>query len=176
MVLNLVDLTPSVRQFMLEEINADIASNKLYISPRLSDLGKQKYIDLLKESVLQQDDAWLAESLAAPNMFNPTEVRRTKTGVTTAKVPYNANEMLAEGEFNRFYLRGLCLYAIQNGLSHLIIYRAKETSNPRPESEAKIGAKIDPKILLEDLRIHLGVDTALGLPAGPNSGLSAKLT
>ena len=176
MALNLVDLNSSVRQFMLDEINHDIASNKLYISPRLSDLGKQKYIDLLKESVLQQDDAWLAENLATPGIFNSTEMRRTKTGVTTAKVPYNANEMLAEGEFNRFYLRGLCLYAIQSGLAHLTVYRAKETSNPRPESEAKIGAKIDPRVLLEDLRNHPGVDTALGLPAGPNSGLSARLT
>jgi hypothetical protein len=29
--------------------------------------------------------------------------------------------------------------------------------------------------LLDDLRTNVGVDTALGLPAGPNSGLSAMI-
>src|SRR6266851_5569734 len=36
-------------------------------------------------------------------------------------------------------------------------------------------ARTDPKALLTDLRSNPGVDTALGLPPGPNSGLSARL-
>jgi hypothetical protein len=40
----------------------------------------------------------------------------------------------------------------------------------------KINTKISAKLLLDDLRnSSQGVDTALGLPPGPNSGLSAKL-
>lgn len=31
------------------------------------------------------------------------------------------------------------------------------------------------KFMLDDLRTHVGVDTALGLPPGPNSGLSVRL-
>ena len=57
----------------------------------------------------------------------------------------------------------------------MIAYRAKQVSNPRPELEALIGQSIDPAKLLNDLQTKIGVDTALGLPAGPNSGLSAKL-
>lgn len=45
----------------------------------------------------------------------------------------------------------------------------------RSASEAMIGSHIDPHALLEDLRTHQGIDTALGLPPGPNSGLSVKL-
>jgi hypothetical protein len=82
---------------------------------------------------------------------------------------------MAEGEFGRFYLRALCLRALADGTNHLVIYRAKAVMNPRPDSQAKIDTTIDAATLLADLRAHSGVDTALGLPPGPNSGLSARL-
>jgi hypothetical protein len=57
----------------------------------------------------------------------------------------------------------------------LLVYRAKAVMVPRADSQAMIGIMIDAKALLADLRIHQGVDTALGLPNGPNSGLSVRL-
>lgn len=47
--------------------------------------------------------------------------------------------------------------------------------NPRVESQAKIGAIVNAEELLADIRVNVGVDTALGLPAGPNSGLSVQI-
>jgi hypothetical protein len=38
-----------------------------------------------------------------------------------------------------------------------------------------IGRRLNAQALLGDLRKHVGVDTALGLPPGPNSGLSGRL-
>ena len=106
-------------------------------------------------------------------------VTKRAIGVTdrcwSRKVPVNAADTLAEGEFNRFYLRGLCRRALENGEKELVIYRAKPVSQPRRESERKLGTTVDAEALLRDLREHLGVDSALGLPPGPNSGLSAKL-
>lgn len=58
---------------------------------------------------------------------------------------------------------------------NLLIYRAKHTYNPRLDSELMVGRLIDAANLLCDLRINIGVDTALGLSNGPNSGLSAEL-
>ena len=55
------------------------------------------------------------------------------------------------------------------------VYRAKAVAVPRAESEAKIGTMIDVQALLNGRRIHQGMDTALGLPPGPNSGLSVRL-
>jgi hypothetical protein len=101
--------------------------------------------------------------------------RKPKGGFTIAQVPVTAPDTLAEGEFNRFYIRGLCLRAIQDGVAELIVYRAKEVSSPRRESEAMIGARLPPERLLQDIRTHPGVDTAFGLPPGPNSGLSVHL-
>ena len=108
--------------------------------------------------------------------MNTTLQRNNPRGGTTqVRMPKNAPEMLAEGEFNRLYARGVCRRAIAQGIEEVTIYRAKDVSNPRPESEMKIGTRVNAKLLLEDLRTHQGVDPALGLPGGPNSGLSVRL-
>ncbi len=82
---------------------------------------------------------------------------------------------MAEGEFNRFYVRGLCRRAIEDGIQQLIIYRAKAVMTPRPGSEEKIGTSVDSAAILADLRTTIGVEPALGMPPGPNSGLTLKL-
>jgi len=161
---------------MLEEIEQDITANKLYYSPRLSPQGRQQYPELLRNAVRNGSDQSLASELRAYGCLNATEERRKPTGGTTiAQVPVTAPETLAEGEFNRFYVRGLCRRAVALGNDSVFVYRAKPVVNPRPESTALIGKSLPAKQLLEDLRISTGTDTVLGLPPGPNSGLSVKL-
>ena len=62
-----------------------------------------------------------------------------------------------------------------SGKTQVRVYRAKHVDNPRPESEAKIGVLVDAQKLLNDLRTNPGVEPALGIPPGPNSGLSVQL-
>jgi len=161
---------------MAEEVQRDVAAGTLYLSDRLSRTGSSDYPTLLGEAVNGQNDDWLATQLRQGGRINATEQRRKpKGGYATVSVPVTAAETLAEGEFNRFYIRGLCLRAIADGITELEVYRAKVVDSPRSESQRKIGSKVDPTTLLNDLRANPGVDTALGLPAGPNSGLSVKL-
>lgn len=169
------NLDEKTRQFMLDEFEQDLRNNTLYFSPRLSERGRTEYPNLLREAIKTGDDSILASAIATGGCLSPTEPRRTRTGVTTAKVPVTAPVTLAEGEFNRFYARGLCRRAIADGEKELVIYRAKQVTNPRPDSKAKIDTRLSPHALLQDLRTHQGVDPALGLPPGPNSGLSVKL-
>ena len=177
MALELTNLDGRTRELMLEEIEADIANGRLYISPRLSSRGQADYPSLLKEATMSHDASWLAGQLYANSRMNTEEQRRKSSGgFTTARVPHNAPDMLAEGEFNRFYMRGLCLRALEEGKSDLLVYRAIRVANPRPESEAKIGSHVDARTLLEDLRKNVGIDTTLKLPPGPNSGLSVRLS
>jgi len=175
MAFTFFNLDRVTRGFMLKEIEDDIKADKLHISNRLNQIGVQEYPRLLKEAADKYDESWLTDQLRQGNKFNASEIRTLKTGAISAKVPYNAPEMLAEGEFNRFYLRGLCLRAINDKIPNLVIYRAKAVTNARSESELKIGTSTDPAALLDDLRSNIGIDTFLGLPPGPNSGLSAKL-
>lgn len=175
MAFNLVNLDNVTRALMLEEIDGDINARKLYSSPRLNVIGQQEYPQLIREAAEKHDDLWFSAQLRSGSKFNAYETRNSKSGPVSAKVPSNAPDMLAEGEFNRFYLRGLCLRAIRDNIPNLIIYRAKSVSNPSPESEAKIGTTISPQALLNDLRSNIGIETAFGVPRGPNSGLSAKL-
>jgi hypothetical protein len=176
MALSLEDLNEDVRSNMLSEVERDVAEGTLYISARLNERGQEGYLALLREAIQSHDDSWLATNLRAQGYFNATYIRRKPSGgYTQAAMPNDAHETLAEGEFNRFYIRGLCLYAIQQGVSELEVYRAKAVARPRWESESRIGARVNPETLLNDVRTHPGVDTALGLPAGPNSGLSVRI-
>lgn len=176
MALSLENLDDTTRRFMAEEIAFDISNGTLYVSNRLSNSGREEYVQLLQEAVHRHDDEWLAQNLRLNGRINAVEQKKKPGGgMTTAKVPVTAAETLAEGEFNRFYIRGLCRRAVDEGTSAVTIYRAKYVANPRSESQAKIGMQVDAQQLLNDLRTHPGIDTVLGLPAGPNSGLSVKL-
>ena len=107
-----------------------------------------------------------------PAFFNPT--RTDKNGKVTHLDLADSASKFASGEFNRFYLRGLCLRAEAEGIVELVVYRAKVSAIPRPESEAMIGRRLPAAELLADLRANKGFGTYLGVPMGPHSGLSAR--
>ena len=177
MSLQLENLDTTTRPFMLSEVAHDIASNALYISNRLNPNGRTLWPELLRQAIEHHDIQWLADALRSRACMASTEQRRKPSGgFTDAAVPVTAPDTLAEGEFNRFYIRGLCQRVLQQGSGSLVVYRAKEVSSPRAESQALIGTAIDAQKTLTDLREHPGIDTALGLPPGPNSGLSVRLT
>lgn len=176
MALNLVDLDELTRTEMQAEVAGDVADGKLYLSPRLSEIGRREYPHLLQDAVARHDEAWLAAQLRSGGRLNTRELSHSKTGKVIDKlVPITAADTLAEGEFNRFYLRGLCRRAIAAGMAEIEVYRAKDVANPRSESTALIGRRLNVSAVLGDLRVSVGVDSALGLPPGPNSGLSGRL-
>ena len=175
MAFSFVDLDDRTRPLMLDEVRHDSENGSVYISTRLNDFGKKQYPTLLQSAFAVGTEQTLANELKT-GCFNDTEQRKKpKGGYTIASIPANAHEVLAEGEFNRYYIRALCRRAVAEG-KKLQVYRAKSVTNPRCESHAKVGQDVDPQSLLTDLRKNIGVDTCLGLPAGPNSGLCVRLT
>lgn len=173
-MLQLVNLDDRVRQLMVAEVDFDLATDNLYMSPRLSRSGQRDYVDLLREAMLLHDEEWLADNLRHGRL-NLTYQRRTRHGFSQVRMPSNAADTLAEGEFNRYYARALCRRCEEDSIEGLVVYRAKEVSQPRPGSEALIGRTMNAAVLLADLRTNVGVDTEHGMPGGPNSGLSVKL-
>lgn len=173
--MQLYHLDARTRSLMHAEVQHDISRGALFLSSRLSDVGRMSYVPVLLDAVARGDVTTFAAALARGGMLNAWE-QSHRRGVPYVKaVPHDANHTLAEGEFNRFYIRGVCLRAAQDGIDHVEIYRAKVVRSPRWESEARIGQLVAATRLLADLRANPGVDLALGVPAGPNSGLSAKL-
>ena len=127
------DLTAEVRQHMLAEIDQDIADGVLVMSKRFTDEGAAGYPPLLRSAGSENDEAWLAERLIGS--FNATEL----SGGKIKDVPHNANILFAQGEFNRFYCRALCLFVLANPGYSIRVYRARQSKKPRRESEAKLG-------------------------------------
>ncbi len=175
MALHLQNLDEVTRRFMLEELAEDVQNGRLYLSPRLTLEGHRQYEALLRAAFTRHDENWLAQQFRLGDLMAAMEPRTRNGKTTMARVPITAPDTLAEGEFNRYYIRGLCRRAIEEGIGSVVVYRAKAVEHPRSESETKIGAQMNPEALLQDVRTHPGVDTALGLPAGPNSGLSVCL-
>jgi hypothetical protein len=170
-------LDASVRKYMIEEIHRDQLNGTLYISPRLTAEGERNWLDLLGEACTRHDDAWLAQELRARGYIRAEEQRRSRTGgYTTVRVPITAPDTLAEGEFNRFYARSLCRDVIASGGTTVEVYRGKSVENPRTASELLIGKLLPAQQLLDDLRTAQGVEPALQLPPGPNSGLTIRRT
>lgn len=178
MALYFENLDERTRGLMLDEMEYDIANNQLHISPFLSGQGQRDYTSLLRDAIQNGNDQTLAQSLREHRRIVRTQPRRLPKagGYSIAATPENAAEVLAESEFNRYYIRGLARRAIEDGITDLIVYRAKPVQTPRPESEARVETSLSPQELLEDLRSHPGDEPpTLGVPSGPNSGLSVRL-
>jgi hypothetical protein len=105
-----------------------------------------------------------------------SEARRTRSGgTTTARVPQMAARLLAEGDFNRYYMRGVALRAIEEGRQILEVYRARLSLEPRPESAQLEGTRVHAAEVLDHLRGPMSADPSVGALGRTNSGLSVRL-
>ena len=90
--------------------------------------GRKQWIPLLKETAQEHDEHWLAFQLQANNLMKGFEIaQKPLGGYTTKHVPHTAAETLAEGQFNRFYILGLCTRANPEYSSSLDISRSMVT-------------------------------------------------
>jgi len=166
-----------LRIHMLDELLEDVKKNTFNLSPRFVPGSEKKWIELLKESVKRHDDSWLALQMRIQGMLRTHETRMEQNGaVRMVSIPASASDSIAESEFNRFYVRAVCLDAISHQEEWVQICVGREVSSPRLASEVKVGKKINALKLLNELRANLEVDTALGIPVGPNSGLTVRRT
>jgi hypothetical protein len=176
MGLHYEQLDRETRRLMLEELALDEREGEIYRSQRLVREREPHYLALLRAAFVSETDDWLAHQLTEQKLLEEHELRRTPKGdVSIAKVPSTAERTLAEGEFNRYYVRALCRRVEETPGTVLEIYRAKEVDQPRPESVIRVGQEVSAAVLLADLRTGTRVDAALGVPGGPNSGLTVRM-
>jgi hypothetical protein len=164
MTLLLEDLDPRTRELMQDELERDRLEGRVYLSPWLSELGCAHYVDLLALAIRAGTEASLAAFLRGLLLESYNDRR----------VPCNAPSVLAESDFNRYYIRGLCRRALEDQVPQLEIVRAKEVLAPRAISEKRIGSLVEPSCLLLDLRTHVGAPPVHGVPLW-GSGLSVRI-
>ncbi|VAW65664.1 hypothetical protein MNBD_GAMMA08-1170 [hydrothermal vent metagenome] len=171
---NFENLNEDTRPYVLKAIENAENTNNIYCSARFTERGKEEYLPLLKEAAKDHNEHWLAYSLESPGIMKEHEGASTRSGGYTIKhVPHTAAQTFSEGQFNRFYILGLCLYARNIGVDSLQVYRAKESMSHRAESDSIIGNQI----LIEDIESQL-LETRSSFSSElvkPNSGISVKL-
>ncbi len=179
---NFVNLDQTTRKYMLDAIEDADRIGNIYYSTRFNDAGRREWLWLLKQAAREHDEQWLADQVESNHLMRELEGGRTPKGSYSVKhIPQEAAaDTLAEGQFNRFYMLGLAERAEQEGIKDLEVYRARETSSPRPESEAMIDERIpvdevisqlrDTKASLKSPLLQLRSGISLKLPNGSKAG------
>jgi hypothetical protein len=174
MPLHYENLDPTTRRYALEELEQDIASGDFHVSERLRPTAVAEYQRLMRDAIRYYDDLWLEEHAA--DLLVDFEHRRTRSGgQTTAKLPEMATRMLAEGDFNRYYMRGVARRAIEEGRQVVEAYRARFSLEPRVESSELEGRRLPATDVLSHLRGQTAGDSAVFALGRPNSGLTVRL-
>lgn len=174
MPFNFRDLNDDTRRFMVDEIEAAIREDNLYFSKRFNQAGEEEWPELLLKAAKEHNEHWLAYQLESRGLIKGLEGSRTPSGGYTIKhVPHTAAETMAEGQFNRYYILGLCRRALVEEKAKVFVYRAKEVRNPRPESSRIIGQSRDPSELIDQIRPRQS--SLRHELLRPNSGLSVHL-
>ena len=169
-------LDADTRRHMLAELDRDISEGSLFESARLSPWGRERWAELLRKALAEHDDAWLADQLRQPGWLNTVEAVSYDGGRRRywRPMPEEAPRHLAELEFNRFFMRGVCARALETGKSLVLVYRAR-TTRPRAEVAAKLGTALDARKLLDDLRLRVTLEEVLKTPGAFTAGLSVRL-
>lgn len=168
------NLDETTRAAMLEAIDEAEHSNNIYYSTRFNEAGGRQWPQLLRQAAREHNEHWLAYQLEANGLMKDFEGAHRPTGGYMMKhVPHTAAETMAEGQFNRFYILGLCKRARSEGVSHLVVYRARESADPRPESQTLDDARLSVDEIESQLK-----ETKASFKSPlvkPNSGLSVRL-
>ncbi|MBX2803160.1 MAG: hypothetical protein KTR31_36100 [Myxococcales bacterium] len=167
MALRLVELSAITRAFMLDELHRDRLAGTLHFSARLTVSGIKAWPRLLK---------WAFREAQAPDLAEQLRSKRRMESAGTPSGPPGRDpaRVLAEGEFNRFYCRGVCRRAIAGGQQAVEVYRANDERSPRGGPRHMEGRRMAARWLLQDLRLPPSRSVAQ-VPGGPNSGLSVRL-
>ena len=163
------NLDDKTRAYMLAEYEMDSASGRVYVCKRLSDEGRRAFPALLREAIEKHDDAWLSGQLRSLTLLT------TYSGTGPLGIGQQVPEIIAEGEFNRYYMRGLCARAVAEGVPQLQVYRAKVVATRKASLLERIGQFVSPATILAEFHSAHRSDPALASPFGPDTGLSVRI-
>lgn len=174
MGLNYRELDAATRRWMQQELERDLLRESLVLSERLSPRGRTDFILLLQQAIETPDgsDKTLAQQLGSLGRMEAFEPKRgSSRRIGRDRMATDANEVLAEYEFNRLYMRAICLRALANGETEVQVYRGRTAVSQKHRSTHLEDRLLPAQLVLEDLRRNAGRQTETGL-GRPRSGLT----
>jgi hypothetical protein len=168
---NFVDLDNITRKYMLDELEADVNEGTVFISCWLREGMAAEYIGVLRRAITNFDESWFASEILQQNLLRESDNFEARN----ITIPINANTILAEEEFNKYYMRGVCLRAVKEGSNSVVVYRGQRVTIPSPESRQRVGQRLKAEILLDSLRTASDIYSALRVPRRPSPKLTVKL-
>jgi hypothetical protein len=150
-------LALEIRPLMLAELLWSLEHQKLYYSKQFAAHVHDEYPRILMDALTSGTPDTLDEALNQPGIFRPNTPRRSA-------------QSFIWDEFNKFYMRALCLWVIMHPGHEVVVVRGRVSEHHRGSSDAQLGRKEDPKKFLEVLR-----ETPEINPFGANSGLTLTI-
>jgi hypothetical protein len=169
---------PGIHLLMLAEIKEAIQNATLYLPPHLENLsGQQAYPLILENAARNHSAEYLADELRKPNILRKQILRNGLPGTQPRmdQVPKSAADHIARREFNDFYMRAVCRFAIESAVPNVILCQANVNQILAKEIEPLIGQSIPPSVLLDTLRSHNTIESFLNIPPKTNVELTVKL-
>ena len=168
------NLDPTTRRFALEELDWDEEHHRAHVPDRVRPEAQKEYLARLRDALRYYDDQWLEDHV--DELLVDFETRKTRSGgQATARIPTGAARMIAEGDFNRYYMRGVAARAAADGRQVVEVYRARLSLEPRTASSELEGTRITATDLLNELRGLSGEAPTISRLGKPNSGLSVRM-
>lgn len=148
MALALIELDDVTRSWMLREFDAEEASDP-YRSKLLTLRGRTAFGVLMRDAIQAGDDDSLADALAKPEYWLPSEP--VGTSERRRVNPQQAAKRLAQIEFNTWYVRGLAGRLQSEGVTQCRVVRVRERSWD-PECESHDGAVVPVESIIKGHR------------------------
>lgn len=145
---------------MAAELDLDIERYEHpYQGVYLTPTGLSDYVGLLRAAMAGGTEMSLIAALNEADRVSAT--------------PADAARRLGSTEFNRYYMRAICLRAQGHGTNAVVGHRLRDSNVPRKTSDGLEGTRMSAPRILENLRGRLGRDTETDL-GRPNSGMSLR--
>jgi hypothetical protein len=163
-------LDADVRKQMIAELTQDIDNARVYLSDQLNDEGRNAWPNLLWEAAESHNDNWLSAQIRRHNYVEAGEARGGGKGKPAA----DPATMLAQSEFNRLYVRGVCADALAKGKSDVDVYLGQANADISANAQAKVGKRLPARKLLNAARNATDAETPFGLPSDEFCFLTVK--
>jgi hypothetical protein len=172
MSMNFEELDNKTREYMLIEFDKEINSGNPYLSKKLTEIGKLKFLELMRNAVKNGTEITLYESLLKPEYWVSEELY-TRNGVTNKrKVNYlQAALRLAITEFSTWYVAGLAKKLLDEGEQNCKIYRGQIPKFEPGDCSSHEGKIVSVKEIYNNHRLRYwpepGDDSKFSIPFGP---------